>query len=77
MTKQGVSMRKIRLIFAILCSATIFLYAEGGCAGTGQISGIPTKSCYERLSSFYMGIQTADGTFFIDCSKDIQYKSKT
>lgn len=68
-------MRKICFIFVILLSITV-LHAEGGCSGTGQVLGIPTQSCYERLSSFYMGIQTANGMFFIDFGKDIQYKGK-
>ncbi|PBC75203.1 hypothetical protein [Fibrobacter intestinalis] len=70
-------MGKIRLILAFLFSVAVFSHAEGGCSGPGQNPGIPTQSCYEILSSFYMGIQSADGMFFIDTDKDVQYNNKT
>ncbi len=70
-------MRNLYIIFTVLFSATIESYAEGGCSGEEQASGIPAQSCYERLSSFNVGLQTSDGIFFIDFGKDIQHNGKT
>ncbi|MDD7298584.1 hypothetical protein SAMN05720469_1463 [Fibrobacter intestinalis] len=70
-------MGKFHAVLAILFLSATLSYAEGGCSGNGQISGIPIQSCYEKLSSFYMGIQADNGMFFIDPGKSVQYGGKT
>lgn len=70
-------MGKFHAVLAILFLSATLSYAEGGCSGSGQISGIPVQSCYEKLSSFYMGIQADNGMFFIDPVKSVQYGGKT
>lgn len=76
-TNEGAFMCKIHFAFVVLFSAAMLSYADGGCSRAGQNPGIPTKSCYEILSSFHIGIQTEDGMFFINTNKDIQYNNKT
>ena len=70
-------MGKFHAVLAILFLSATLSYAEGGCSGSGQISGIPVQSCYEKLSSFYMGIQADNEMFFIDPVKSVQYGGKT
>ncbi len=72
-------MNKIYIVFTILLFTVIYSYAEGNCYGTGQgqTTGIPPQSCYERLATYHVGIQTGGGMFYIDSGLDIQFNNKT
>lgn len=72
-------MKKFCFALTILLFSVIFSYAEGNCYGTskGQTTGIPPQSCFEKLATYHIGIQTGDGMFYIDSDLDIRFKNKT